>query len=167
MGSGKSTHGKRLAQMMNLKFVDLDRYVEEYQQQTVAQIFNHWGEEKFRELETLCLEQILNEEQQAVISLGGGTICFNNNLALVKQHGLLVYLELPAAALFDRLSKNTQKRPLIKNHSGEQLKTFIEEKLASRKNDYASAHLTINGLSLSTPQLYNSICEYSQKNNLL
>lgn len=165
MGSGKSTYGKKLANLMKLNFVDLDTYIEEEQKLSVAQLFEIKGEEKFREIEAEALKIVLQEKKQQIISLGGGTICFYDNLKQIKKNGILVYLDLPASALFTRILPNVSQRPLLKTYKEEELLLFIEEKLASRKSYYNQAHLTVNGLNLSAQQLYKEISEFRQKNN--
>jgi shikimate kinase len=165
MGSGKSTYGRKLANLMNLNFIDLDTYIEEEQKLSVTELFENIGEEKFREIEAEALKIILQEKKQQVISLGGGTICFYDNLKQIKENGILIYLELSASALFTRILPNVSQRPLLKNYKEEELLLFIEEKLASRQSYYNQANLTVNGLNLSAQQLYKEISEFRQKNN--
>ena len=95
MGSGKSTAGKKLAKLLRLKFIDLDYYIEQREKLTVQSLFENFGEQAFRKIEQSCLIEILKSEKQAVIALGGGTICFENNLNKIKENGLLVFIELP------------------------------------------------------------------------
>jgi shikimate kinase len=156
MGSGKSTAGKKLAKLLRLKFIDLDYYIEQREKLTVQSLFENFGEQAFRKIEQSCLIEILKSEKQAVIALGGGTICFENNLNKIKENGLLVFIDLPATALAQRLETSKVKRPLIKNIKGEELVTFVANKLTERKVFYDQAHITVSGLSL-TPQLLRQI----------
>lgn len=163
MGSGKSLLGRKLAGLLKKKFVDLDQYIEAGEQNTVAEIFRTQGEAAFRALETAYLERLMNL-QDLVIALGGGTVCFNNNLGKIKAAGFLVYIELNAAALSDRLKKNGQKRPLLKGLSGEAMTQRVAELLEQRKAFYEQAHLVVQGLNLTPQLLEQKISEAFSKN---
>jgi shikimate kinase len=165
MGSGKSTHGKKLAAIIKQPFVDLDQHIQNKEHKTVQFIFDNEGEDEFRKLETKYLNELVKLPAGHVISLGGGTVCFNNNLDLIKKNGLLIYIEIPAAALAERLQKSKQKRPLLKNVLSENLNIFIEEKLNERNLFYRQAHITVEGLNLNHRQLYQTIIEYHKANN--
>jgi shikimate kinase len=167
MGCGKSTHGRKLAKLMKRPFVDLDTYITERENKTIQFIFEVEGEKVFRELESKYLLELMSIHDEKIISLGGGTICFNNNLGTVKQHGILIYFEMPAAALAERLIKSKQKRPLLKEVNPEKLTDFIEEKLLERSKYYTQADISVNGLNLSLLQLQREIIEYKEKNKSL
>src|SRR5688500_7926474 len=93
MGSGKSTVGKKLAQKMTLDFIDLDAYIEKQRQKTISYFFENFGEEKFREIERDALAELL-EKDNVVISTGGGTPCFFDNMEKIKKNGISVYIEM-------------------------------------------------------------------------
>src|ERR1051325_4222519 len=98
MGSGKSTIGKLLASKLHLNFTDFDDYIETWEKKTVADIFENEGEDKFRQLEHIYLKEIILKDN-TVISLGGGTPCFNNNIEIINKNGISVFIEMDAAAL--------------------------------------------------------------------
>jgi len=152
MGSGKTTAGKLLAPLLKTRFIDLDEYLEKKENRGIPEIFEAEGEAKFRELETKYLSEILKLKDPHVISLGGGTVCFNTNLEVIKKNGILCYIELPAPALAERIKESKTTRPLLKNLSTEELIKNIEEILSVRKQFYEQAHISVNGLNL-TPQL--------------
>jgi shikimate kinase len=162
MGSGKSTMGKKLAQLLRRDFVDLDKYIEQQSKLSVTAIFNQQGEEAFRVLESACLREVLSNYSHAVIALGGGTVCFSENLALVKQHGLLVYLQLPPKVLAERIGKSKTKRPLLQRLNAEDMLTAIEKNLALRNKYYTQAHLTVNGINLTAQLLQHNIIEFQK-----
>ena len=77
MASGKSTIGRILADKLNYSFIDLDDYIEEKEQTSVSEIFKSKGEIYFRKLETTSLQALLNNKDNLVLSLGGGTPCYS------------------------------------------------------------------------------------------
>jgi shikimate kinase len=159
MGSGKSQLGKKLAALLGTGFIDLDLLISQQEKKSVPEIFQQAGEEEFRRLERVYLERIISEDQVSVIALGGGTVCFNNNLARVKEAGILVYIELNAAALFDRLKNGAQGRPLLKGLSGDAMLQKITKLLQERKTFYEQAHVTVKGVNLTVQALCNHILE--------
>lgn len=162
MGSGKSTAGKKLAKLLRLKFIDLDHYIEQKEKLPVHSIFENFGENAFRKMEQTCLSEILKNENNCVIALGGGTICFENNLEKIKDNGLLIFIDLPSIALAQRLEASKVKRPLIKNFKGDDLVAFIEDKLSQRKVFYSQAHISVSGLSLTPQQLAQKISDHKK-----
>ncbi len=164
MGSGKSTLGKKLALVFRKEFVDLDRFIEKESGQSISEIFNTLGEDEFRKLEKRCLHKVLETHTKSVISLGGGSICFFDNLETVKQNGLLIYLQLPPKVLAERLKKSKTVRPLVQNLKSEDLLQSIEDKLAARLKFYEQAHLIVNGLNLTAQLLQHNIIEFQKKN---
>jgi len=144
MGSGKTTYAHYLSQKTNIPFVDLDEYIEQKEKSSIASIFENKGESYFREIETEYLKEILNLSEQYIIALGGGTICFNNNLQIVLQHSWLIALMPPVDILIQRLWNEKEKRPLIKNFSTqEELKKFIGQKLSERNKFYLQADIIV------------------------
>lgn len=145
MGSGKSTVGKKLAEKFNLGFIDFDDYIEKASGKTISDIFETQGEEKFRTLEMKYLAEILKMDN-ALISLGGGTPCFNNNIDIINKNGISVYIEMSADALAKRLIKARKKRPLIQGMNEVDLKYFIEANLEKRREVYHQAkHIVHSG----------------------
>jgi len=157
MGSGKSTVGKKLAHRLNYHFVDLDDAITDFTAQSITDLFNVKGEEVFRRIESQILEEVLNDSKNSVISLGGGTVCFGTNLSLIKSKAILVYLELPPKALFNRLVNAKSSRPLLANLSDNELELYIQTKLSERESFYKQAHFTINGLSLNVDDILRTI----------
>ena len=94
MGSGKTTFGKKLAAHLKYDHLDLDQWIEENENIAIEAVFKNEGEQFFRELETKYLKKIVKIKKSTVISLGGGAVCFNDNLNVVKNNGLLIYIKL-------------------------------------------------------------------------
>ncbi|MBL7910176.1 MAG: AAA family ATPase [Bacteroidia bacterium] len=162
MGSGKTSVGKKLARLLRLTFIDMDEYIEKREKLTVQSLFENFGEATFRKIERSCLEEILKKDEKLVVALGGGTVCYENNLEKIKKSGLLIYIELPVASLAQRLENSKVKRPLLKNLKGEALATFIDNKLNERKDYYNKAHIAVSGLSLTPQILREKIGDYKQ-----
>lgn len=147
MGSGKTTAGKKLASSLGWSFIDLDRKIEKDSGMKISEIFAIHGEDYFRNTEAEIL-RTLSHKTNAIVSTGGGTPCYNNNMKFMLETGLTVYLKLTAAQLVSRLISSKDERPLIKNLTGDDLQIFIEEKLAQRSEWYEKSQLIIDGFDL-------------------
>jgi len=164
MGSGKSTHGRKLARALNVEFIDIDNFIKTKLNKTISEIFEEFGETFFREQETLAIKEIVNSKKEpAVISLGGGAICFNDNVSLVKKNGLVIYLQTHENVLRQRLMRSKNKRPLLDNMSGDEILQFIQTKVKERSVYYDQAHIKVDGLNLTTATLLKTIEDYYQK----
>lgn len=165
MGSGKTTLGKKLSNKLGWEFIDLDAYLVEKTGKTIEDYFAQYGEQSFRELEHKCLLELVGREQ-VIISTGGGTPCYFNNLDILKAHTLSIYIQLPPKALFQRLIQSDQnKRPLIKGLSPDELLSFIEEKLDQREPFYKQAHITLNNLNNHPNDVLDLLNAYYDRNS--
>ena len=140
MGAGKTTLGKSLARHLGLEFIDLDWYIENRFHQSVSQLFATRGEEGFRKIEQNMLHEVA-EFEDVVISAGGGTPCFFDNMEYMNQQGLTVYLKATPEILRTHLRMGKQKRPLIAQKNDEELDIFIRESLDKRESYYNPARL--------------------------
>ena len=138
MGAGKTTLGRALAQTIGIQFIDLDNHIEERFHKTIGQIFSENGEDYFRDLERRMLHEV-GEFENVVISTGGGTPCFFDNVEYMNGQGTTVFLDVPEERLFIRLSIARNNRPLIKEKNDEELKSFISEQLGKRRPHYEKA----------------------------
>ena len=138
MGAGKTTLGKAFAREMSLNFIDLDWFIEERFHKTVQQLFLERGEDGFRELERKMLHEVA-EFEDVVVSTGGGTPCFFDNMEYMNDCGDTVFLDVEPAVLFRRLRVAKQQRPLLANKSEEELMDFICEALQKRHPFYSKA----------------------------
>ena len=138
MGAGKTTLGKAFSRELGLTFIDLDWYIEERFHKTVQQLFSERGEQGFRELEQKMLHEVA-EFEDVVISAGGGTPCFFDNMDYMNACGDTVFLQVEPEVLFHRLKVAKQQRPLLANKSDEELMNFICEALQKRHPFYSQA----------------------------
>lgn len=138
MGSGKSHWGHIWALEYGFSFYDLDTQIEKAFKMPVEEIFEKHGEEKFREMERYHLRKFENKKNY-LLSCGGGTPCFFDNLQWMKQHGTIVYLKASPHYILDRIMDETAKRPLLKEVNSAELLFFIEKKLHEREPVYLKA----------------------------
>ncbi len=146
MGSGKTTLAKKLASKLELPFIDTDDEIVKEIGMSITEYFQLHGEEKFRELER---KQLLKTVQQnAIVSTGGGSPCFFDNMQWMNENGISVYLQMSPKSLFDRLSQSKpNKRPILIGKTEEELFNFITEKLTEREPFYQQAHLIIDHIN--------------------
>lgn len=140
MGSGKTTWGKKIANALQLPFVDLDHEIVENIGMSIPEYFKAHGEDNFRKLEQEYLQK--QSGRIAVISTGGGTPCFFDNMEWINNNGLSLYLYHTSKSLWSRLSQSdVNKRPVLKGLSGDELFDFIDVKLKEREPYYNQAHI--------------------------
>lgn len=138
MGSGKTTVGHALSQELGLPFYDLDWYIETRMHRTVKQIFDEKGEEGFRKIEHNLLHEVA-EFEDVIISCGGGTPCFFDNIDYINRQGETVYLKCTTDVLYKHLKMGKTVRPLLLNKTPDEVKTFIEAQLKQREPFYTKA----------------------------
>ena len=143
MGAGKTTIGKALSKELGIIFYDLDWYIESRMRKTVSEIFAERGEEGFRQIEYNMLHEVA-EFEDVIISCGGGTPCFFDNMDYLNQQGQVVYLKAEPEVLYKHLLMAKVERPLFKGKSKEELLTFIKEQLEKREPFYTKAHYTLD-----------------------
>jgi shikimate kinase len=153
MGSGKTHWGKLLAEKTGTPFFDLDEVIVKTAGKSIADIFSNDGEEYFRYKEKEILEQLVADHESCVISCGGGTPCFFNNIDFMKKEGEVIWLNTNLDVLVQRLVKEKQQRPLLKMIPDSELKTFIFKKLQDRRLYYEQADITIKEENLSIDRL--------------
>lgn len=144
MGSGKSIVGLNLSKILHKTFIDLDNFIEERENLSVNDIFKLKGELHFRKLEHEVFKELIESDEEFVLSLGGGTPCYANNHLLLKNDNVTsFYLKTSIEELFERLIKNKSKRPLIASMEADELKEFIAKHLFDRSFYYYKAQHTI------------------------
>jgi len=143
MGAGKTTIGKALAKDLGLQFYDLDWYIETRMRKKVAQIFAERGEEGFRRIEHNMLHEVA-EFEDVVVSCGGGTPCFYDNIDYMNRQAQVVYLNCSPEVLFAHLHMSKNDRPLLRGKSDQELLSFITQQLALREPFYSKARFKLD-----------------------
>ena len=162
MGVGKSYFGRKLSKEFMIDFFDLDSYIEFYEKKSINDIFFERGEIYFRSIENKYLESILNKNIKYIISTGGGTPCYSNNMELIKKNKNLksFYLKSSSNQLTNRLFSEKEKRPLISNiNSKKDLNSFISKHLFERKFFYNQADYIIDIENKNTIEVISEIKE--------
>lgn len=165
MGTGKTTLGKELSTALGARFIDLDHYIQEVHGKTIAELFAEYGESGFREIENKTLREV-SVFENSVISTGGGTPCFFDNMQIMNDTGMTVYLKASPQALFSRLSipEHKLKRPLIKDMNDNELIDFITKNLLIREEFYTRAQIVFETENLISRE---SIAEHIERIKLL
>lgn len=152
MGAGKSTVGIALAQKLGMVFVDIDAEIEKKTGLKITEIFAQKGEEAFRELESLTIQEFVTKNR-LVLSTGGGAIENPKNLAALKENCTVIYLKAPAEVLFERVKEDTN-RPLLQN--SDPLLT-LQKLLEKREANYRKADIIVDTALLAVDEIVNEI----------
>ncbi len=145
MASGKSSIGKRLSKSLDLQFIDLDDYIINKEKASINEIFKNKGEIYFRKIEHIYLKEILEKNTDFILSLGGGTPCYANNMnEIIKENRISIYLQSSVTKLSDRLIKKKSKRPLVASLADEKIPEFVAKHLFERRFFYEKAKFKVN-----------------------
>lgn len=147
MGSGKSTIGKGLANVLSMNFLDLDSVIETSEKMTIHDIFKNYGEIYFRKKESELLRKVIKEQDNLILSLGGGTPCYSQNMVFLNETDKVttLYLKPSINTLSERLFDEKAHRPIISHlASKDVLKEFIAKHLFERNAYYEQAHTVLN-----------------------
>ena len=159
MGCGKTILGKALASQLNIPFIDLDKKVEEHEEKSVHSIFKLKGELYFRQIERKVLLKLINSSVPKIVSLGGGTPCyFNNMVDILNSNHQSIYFRASLDNIVNRLYNKNEKRPLISHIKTKiSLKEFVSKHLFERSSFYEMAQIKINVDKKSIPEIVGEI----------
>lgn len=142
MGCGKSTIAKEIGNKYNVKVVDTDTEIEKRLGMPIKEVFDVYGEDYFRTVETQVLKQITEENDNCIVSCGGGLPCFNNNMEYINTHGISLYIKVSTEELISRLSKlEIEKRPILIDKD---ITTFVPKQLKEREHFYSKSKYIYN-----------------------
>lgn len=157
MGSGKSHISKNLSKKLNLPLIDLDQKISDEHQLTVAEIFQNRGEIFFRKEEKRILESILNDEENGILSLGGGTPVYYDNMEIINQKSKSIFLRASVRTLTERVLLQKDMRPLIAKLDDHDIPEFIAKHLFERNPFYSKAHFTVDTDSKTAGEISEEI----------
>ncbi len=151
MGAGKSTVGRKLAEKLAFDFIDTDIFLENRFRRRVIDMFAEVGEASFRKRERYAIEDLSGMEN-CVIATGGGLPCYSDNMSLLLETGLVLYLEASDDCLCKRLELCKRTRPSVKDKSGEELLKHVQEAMQKRRPIYEQAHKSFSIENVNTSQ---------------
>ncbi|MBN9337728.1 MAG: AAA family ATPase [Chryseobacterium sp.] len=157
MGSGKSHVSKNLSKKLNFPLIDLDQKISEEHQLSIPEIFQNKGEIFFRKEEKRILESILNERSNVILSLGGGTPVYYNNMDLINQFSKSIFLRASVKTLTERIMLQKNSRPLIARLEDNDIPEFIAKHLFERNPFYGKSHFTIDTDSKTASEISDEI----------
>lgn len=140
MGAGKTTIGKRLADKLDLKFIDIDEKIEKQEGMKISKIFSEKGEEYFREVEKNAIAEELNSGEVNVMATGGGAFLNKETRKLIKKNSISVWLRAGIEMILERVSRNSD-RPLL---AGDNKREVLEKLIEERYPVYAEADLIVD-----------------------
>lgn len=156
MGTGKSSIGIKLAEKLNMKFVDMDREIEKLTGMTVSELFRRHGEIRFRSEERLMARK-LSQQKNLVIATGGGVVLKEENIKVLKENGILICLTADPEDIFERVRRKRANRPLLKkNLQVEDIKNMLKE----REPFYAVADFRVNTSGREMDEVVEEIISY-------
>lgn len=160
MGSGKTYWAEKLKKKLRVSAYDLDALIEMMEERTISEIFEEDGEEFFRKAESKML-RLFAEKKQFILSCGGGTPCYGDNMKWMNKQGITVWIDEPATVLAERLLKEKDHRPLIKNLDNEALEKFLVNKLEERSPFYSQATYRLSGDELTESTFIKLLKEHA------
>lgn len=166
MGSGKSTIGKKIANRWGYRFMDLDAYIEEKYEKSIPELFQI-GEDYFRQIEQKCLDEVLNIDENTILSLGGGTPVFFDNMKKINEKSISIYLKNSPGLILQRLLQAEEARPLLTGKTQEELKTYIQSTIQDREQYYLQAKVIWDGASKSAQSVKELEEQLLQKGYIL
>jgi shikimate kinase/3-dehydroquinate synthase len=140
MGAGKTTIGSKLAEKLGFYFIDSDQEIEDQQQQSIADIFKTKSEKYFRQIEKDVVKEVINRDEQIVLSLGGGAFMDEQTRRLIEKKAISVWLYADLDILLHRIS-NKNTRPLLNNLDK---RSVLQDLIISRYPIYKQANIHID-----------------------
>lgn len=163
--SGKSTMGKRLAELLGYDFFDTDEAIEQKYHVSIPVFFKHYGEQAFRIIEYQILEST-SGMKNTVVATGGGASCSEKNIRFITEHGLAVYLQMTVDDIMERIANARRSRPSLSGMNTEEKKKFISQKMEERLPYYTQAHIAVPALHTTAEILRQSIEDYASRHGI-
>ena len=158
MGAGKTSVGKALSTMLKHPFIDLDKEIEKQCLSSIQEIFNDKGEVFFRQKEMEALSYIVENYENGIIALGGGTLIKKENRSAIRSNGTLIYLEASPESILKRIMNDSTHRPLLEMYrTDKELLHFIQSHINERLPDYQKADSKINTENKSIDEIVSEL----------
>lgn len=165
MGSGKSTVARSLAAEFNLSYTDLDDHIVKIEKSSIKDLFKTKGEIYFRIQEAKHLASWLEDNDEGILSVGGGTPCYGDSMEIIKNSSTSVYLKGSIATICQRLRNEKNERPLIASLNDEQLTEYVAKHLFERRNFYEQASHTVVIDNKTVNEITEELVELFQSNH--
>jgi len=159
-GCGKTTAGRKIANALGYKFMDLDQEFEIHYHISISEFLRKYGEENFRKCENNLLKIALAFDN-IVLSTGGGTPCYFNAMEEINKNSISVYIKMTSQSIHNRLINSKKERPITDGKDSTELMEYIENTLDIREKIYKKALITVKGESLNISNLVNTIINCS------
>ncbi len=156
MGCGKTTIGKKVANKLQIHFIDMDDYIVKKEKNSINEIFARYGEEVFRQKEQEALHDMFNINN-VLVATGGGAPCFFDNILQLNKHGKAFYLKVSPQVLSKRLWSIKAERPLIKDKTPDELNAYVAKTIAYREQFYNQAQYIIDTSEMSVVEVVDEI----------
>ena len=159
MGAGKTTVAKRISQILSVPYFDTDDLIVKQNNRTIPEIFEQYGESRFRELETEAL-RYTTTKNGAVVATGGGLVMNPQNVSLIKEQGLLFYLDVPFELCYQRI-KGDKNRPNAYSKTRQQLQQLFDVRKPIYRGASDYAVLCLNNAK-STAEEIIRLCPWNE-----
>ncbi len=146
VGSGKTTLGRQLAEVLQVPFVDMDWEIEGREGRSISEIFAQHGEDYFRRIEAETLRDWAGSNKDFVMGTGGGAPCFYNGMDIINESGLSIFLDVPVDELNLRLAATTD-RPLLHTTDDIERKKRLQIMHDARRPIYRKAHIILENVT--------------------
>lgn len=161
MGCGKTSIGKRLSYVLQWTMLDTDKWIEQKQKMSVSDIFHQFGEPAFRQMETRCLEELIQTTDKQIISVGGGLPMRSENHSLLRELGTVIYLKVTPKAVYERLKDDTTRPLLQVDNPAEEISRLMEKRAPIYE---ACADVVVEVSDKSFDEILQSIMEKIKDN---
>ncbi len=166
-GSGKSTFGRHLAAVLGFPYYDLDQLIEDSFQMKISIIFSQYGEGKFRTWETEVLQDFLNRDESYVLASGGGCPCFNDNMDLINEKAVSVYLDVPLQEISVRLGvSKAHNRPMFSGLDEGEITLKLKSLYVERNYFYSQSKIKLSGEDFSAELLVSELIRLLKNSDL-
>jgi len=154
MGTGKTTVGKKVAEKLNMKFIDTDSVIEREEGMSISDIFSQKGEKEFRKIESRIVKKV-SQNTNCVIATGGGVVLNKTNMDCLRKNGIIIYFESDVESIFRNVN-GSRNRPLLQS---DDLRIHIYNMLEKRKNYYMNHDYKINVGNLTVEEVVNKVID--------